>query len=143
MLAVILTAGGLLVVTVVLHAAGFAVLLRAVVRLRLLARSGLVHVTGSMVILTFGLILIHLVDISVWGVFYFWQGCLPDAKDAFYFSGVTYTTLGYGDLVLPRAWRMLAPTETLTGILMCGLSTGLFFAVVSRFMTAFVKTRTR
>jgi len=135
MLTVMLIAGGLLVVTVVLHAAGFAALLRAVVRLRLLTRSGLLHVTASMVGLTFGLILIHLVDISVWGLFYFWQGCLRDAKDAFYFSGVTYSSLGYGDVVLPRAWRMLAPIETLTGILMCGLSGGLFFAAVSRWIS--------
>jgi hypothetical protein len=29
---------------------------------------------------------------------------------------------------------MLAPLETLTGILMCGLSTGLFFAIVMRWV---------
>ena len=57
---------------------------------------------------------------------------LADAKSAFYFSGVTYTTIGYGDLVLQEPWRMLGPVEGLTGILMCGLSAGIFFAVVSR-----------
>jgi hypothetical protein len=51
-----------------------------------------------------------------------------------YFSGVTYTSLGYGDLMLPKPWRLLGPLETLTGILMCGLSTGLFFAVVTRWI---------
>jgi hypothetical protein len=30
----------------------------------------------------------------VWGLFYLWRGCLPDAEVAFYFSAVTYTTLG-------------------------------------------------
>jgi hypothetical protein len=45
---------------------------------------------------------------------------------------VTYTTVGYGDLVLPEQWRLLGPVEGLTGILMCGLSTGFFFALVSR-----------
>ena len=48
----------------------------------------------------------------------------------------TYTTLGYGDLVLPKEWRLLGPVEGLTGILMSGLSTGFFFAVVSRFLAA-------
>jgi hypothetical protein len=47
-------------------------------------------------------------------------------------AGVTYATVGYGDLVLPKPWRMLGLVEGLTGILMCGLSAGLFFAVVSR-----------
>jgi Ion channel len=51
---------------------------------------------------------------------------------AFYFSGVTYTTLGYGDVVLAEPWRLLAPVEGLMGVLMCGLSTGYFFVVLSR-----------
>jgi hypothetical protein len=55
-----------------------------------------------------------------------------NAESAFYFSGVTYTTLGYGDLVLAKPWRLLAPIEGLMGVLMCGLSTGYFFVVVSR-----------
>jgi Ion channel len=62
--------------------------------------------------------------------FYHLRGCLPDAEAAFYFSGVTYTTVGYGELVLTKPWRLLAPIETLTGILMCGLSASFFFAVV-------------
>ena len=78
------------------------------------------------------LILIHVAEITIWALFYLWGGCLPDAESAFYFSGVTYTTVGYGDLVLAKPWRMLAPLEGLTGILMCGLSASLFFAVVSR-----------
>ena len=50
-------------------------------------------------------------------------------------AGVTYTTLGYGDLVLPKPWRMLGPIEGLVGILMCGLSAGLFFATVAAIYT--------
>ena len=78
------------------------------------------------------LILLHLAEISIWGLFYLWRGCLPNAEAAFYFSGVTYTTLGYGDVVLAKPWRLLAPIEGLMGVLMCGLSTGYFFVVVSR-----------
>ena len=78
------------------------------------------------------LVVLHLVEISIWGLFYLWRGCLPDAESAFYFSGVTYTTLGYGDVVLVNPWRMLGPIEGLMGVLMCGLSTGYFFVVVSR-----------
>jgi hypothetical protein len=50
-------------------------------------------------------------------------GALPDLTDAFYFSAVTYTTTGYGDIVLPQAWRFGSGVEALTGILMCGWST--------------------
>jgi hypothetical protein len=63
----------------------------------------------------------------------FWsQKCLPDAESSFYFAGVTYTTVGYGDLLLPKEWRLFGPLEGLTGILMCGLSTAFFFAVLSK-----------
>jgi hypothetical protein len=39
--------------------------------------------------LTCWLVLIHSAEISIWGLFYLWQGCMPDAESAFYFSGVT------------------------------------------------------
>lgn len=47
-------------------------------------------------------------------------------------SGVLKYLIGHGDLVLPKPWRILGPPEGVTGILMCGLSAGLFFALVSR-----------
>jgi len=77
-------------------------------------------------------LLLHLLEISLWAVVYAWKNCMPDLDSAFYFSAVTYTTTGYGDLVLPPAWRMLGAVEALTGILMCGWSTAFFFTVVSR-----------
>ena len=78
------------------------------------------------------LILIHVIEIAVWALVFWWQKCLPDAESSFYFAGVTYTTVGYGDLVLPKEWRLFGPLEGLTGILMCGLSTAFFFTVLSK-----------
>jgi hypothetical protein len=63
---------------------------------------------------------------------YFLFGAMPDLPSAFYFSAVTYTTTGYGDLVLPEQWRLVGGVEALTGILMCAWSSGFFFAVVGR-----------
>jgi hypothetical protein len=77
-------------------------------------------------------VLIHLVEIAVWAVYYAGGGGMPDLDSALYFSAVTYTTTGYGDLVLPVSWRMVGGIEALTGILMCGWSTGFFFAIVSQ-----------
>jgi hypothetical protein len=77
-------------------------------------------------------ILMHLLQIAVWALFYTWKRGMPDLTTALYFSAVTYTTTGYGDLVLPKAWRLVGGVEALTGILMCGLSTGLFFAVFTK-----------
>ena len=77
-------------------------------------------------------LLLHLLEISLWALFYTWKQSLPDLDSAFYFSAVTYTTTGYGDLVLPQPWRLVGAVEALTGILMCGWSTAFFFAVVTR-----------
>jgi voltage-gated potassium channel Kch len=77
------------------------------------------------------MILLHLAEITTWGLFYAWTGAMPDVPTALYFSAVTYTTTGYGDLTLPAVWRLVGAVEALTGILMCGLSTGFFFAVLS------------
>lgn len=78
------------------------------------------------------MILLHLFEVTLWAAFYVWRGAIADPQSAFYFSAVTYTTTGYGDLVLPQEWRLIGGVEALTGILMCGWSTGFFFAVVSR-----------
>jgi len=127
-----LIACALVAVTVAVHAVGLAGLLRVFMKSQVLPPTRFWPITWLLVRVTWCLILIHLLEILVWGWFYFWKDCLPDAESAFYFAGVTYTTVGYGDLVLPKQWRMLGPVEGLTGILMCGLSTGFFFAVVSR-----------
>jgi voltage-gated potassium channel Kch len=81
------------------------------------------------------MMVLHLTEISVWAFFYVWQGAMPDLQSSLYFSVVTYTTTGYGDVVLPRAWWLEGGVEALTGILMCGWSTGFFFAVLSRMLS--------
>ena len=122
----------LVVVTVMVHTIGLTALIRLLTKPQADPPTEFWPITRLLIQVTWWLIMIHLIEISVWGLFYYWQGCLPDAESAFYFAGVTYTTTGYGDLLLQPPWRMLGPVEALTGILMCGLSAGVFFAVVSR-----------
>jgi hypothetical protein len=86
-----------------------------------------------LIVLASWIIVLHLVEICVWAGFYVATSAMPDLPSALYFSAVTYTTTGYGNLVLPREWRLVGGVEALTGILMCGWSTGFFVAVVSRF----------
>jgi len=88
------------------------------------------------------IILLHLIEIAVWAFFYAWDHGMPDLHSAFYFSAVTYTTTGYGDLVLPKEGRLVGGVEALTGILMCGWSAAFFFAVVTR-MNEMRPTRSR
>ena len=88
--------------------------------------------TALFIVVAVWIVLLHLVEISVWAAMYVWNGAIADLPSALYFSAVTYTTTGYGDLVLPPEWRLLGGIEALTGILMAGWSTGFFFAVASR-----------
>jgi Ion channel len=114
-----------------IHAAGLSAAFRWMPRRREFY-VGYWHWTGVFVCLAAWMILLHLLEIAVWALFFHWNGTMPDAASALYFSAVTYTTTGYGDLVLPHEWRLLSGVEALTGILMCGWSTGFFFAVVTR-----------
>ncbi|MFC7336262.1 potassium channel family protein [Haloferula chungangensis] len=86
--------------------------------------------------IAWSLILLHMLQIVIWAGYFTLQGCLPDFETSLYFSGVTYSTLGFGDVVLPQRWRLLGAAEGLTGILMCGLSTGLFVATAHRILAA-------
>jgi hypothetical protein len=117
---------------VVVHAVGIAGALRW---LRAWVRDGPTfwRTIRLLIVVAFWVLVLHLAEISAWAVLYVWNGAIADIASALYFSAVTYTTTGYGDIVLPPPWRIDGAMEALTGILMCGWSTGFFFAVVSRF----------
>jgi Ion channel len=80
------------------------------------------------------IILLHVAEIMCWAITYALLDAMPELQSAMYFSAVTYTTTGYGDVVLPLRWRLVGAVEALTGILMCGWSTGFFFAIVSKLL---------
>jgi len=80
------------------------------------------------------IISLHLAQICAWAAFYTLSGELANFETALYFSISSYTTIGYGDVVLPPEWRLLGGIEGVTGVLMFGWSTGVIFAVVSRLL---------
>jgi hypothetical protein len=121
----------LMALSVAIHATGLTAIFR---RVRARLERGTRHfwpATWMLIRVAAWTVLLHLSQILVWAAIYAISGAMPDLTAATYFSAVTYTTTGYGDLVLPEAWRIVGGIEALTGILMCGLSTGMFFAVFS------------
>lgn len=134
MISKLLIALALMATCVVVHAGGVAVAVTWVRRQRVPQR--LPPWALLFIMLAVWIILLHVIEISVWALIYAWTDAMPDLQSAWYFSAVTYTTTGYGDLVLPQEWRLVGAIEALTGILMCGWSTGFFFAVVSRMYRA-------
>jgi len=122
----------LMALCVAIHASGVTVALRRL-RTRRITSHGRMDLSIWLLVQLAGwMVMCHLIEICVWGFYYDMSGALADLDTSLYFSGITYTTTGYGDVVLPRQWTLVGAVEALTGILMCGWSTGFFFAVVNR-----------
>ena len=82
--------------------------------------------------LILSIVLLHLIQIGLWAAAYWQLGELATLETAVYFSLVTYTTIGFGDVVLQPGWRVLTGIEGLVGLLLVGWSTAFAFAVVHR-----------
>jgi hypothetical protein len=136
MLTVTIVAAVLVTVTAAMHVAGFSIMLRTIFRLNEAAPTRWLAIYWRILRVAWFLLFVHLLEIGVWALFYSFEQCFPNAETAFYFSAVTYTSVGFGDVLLPIGWRVLAPIESLTGILMCGLSASAFFALVNRIVKA-------
>jgi len=80
----------------------------------------------------FVLLVAHLIDIALWAILFLACGEFHEFGIAYYHSGVNYTTLGYGDIVMSPSWKLLGPLEAANGMLMFGVSTGMIFALIQR-----------
>ena len=87
-------------------------------------------------------VVLHGLEILLWAGFYRWR-CLPSWDSAIYFSASSYSTLGCSDLSLPSIWRTLAPLESVIGMLMCGISVSLLFAIVMWLMNREERSSTK
>lgn len=61
---------------------------------------------------------------------------LPDAQTAFYFSMVTFTSLGYGDIVLTGNMRALSAVQAANGLIIFGWTTALIFYYIQKILGA-------
>jgi uncharacterized protein YhhL (DUF1145 family) len=137
MLKLSLLGAGLVAVTVTIHALGTTILVRYLVSEFMnwagnrVSRRMLAALTIAALVLVF----LHAVEIMVWAGVYkalLPAGQLNDFEAAVYFSFVTFTTLGYGDITLSEGYRLLSGIQALNGILLVGWSTALMFAVVQK-----------
>jgi voltage-gated potassium channel len=81
------------------------------------------------------LLLLHVLEAFCWALLYMQlpaQAGLKTLHEAIYFSMVTFTTLGYGDITLSTDWQLLAGVEGMVGIVVFGLTTALLFAVIQK-----------
>lgn len=86
-------------------------------------------------ILTAWMFLAIVIEVWCWAVLYLISPLittLPDFETAFYFSMVTFSTLGYGDVVLTGKWRVLASIQAANGVIIFGWTTALIFYFIQR-----------
>lgn len=135
MITVLATAFLFTVATIAIHAMGTAWWIR---RLRRkgkkssseLKRRNVIWLLSSTATL---LLTLQLLEVLVWAsVYVMLPGVdgITNLEDAVYFSMVTFTTLGYGDITLVGPWRMFSAIQAAVGLLICGWSTAILLAIV-------------
>jgi polyferredoxin len=86
-------------------------------------------------LLTIWMFLAIVIEAWLWALVYLYSPALTELGDvhtAFYFSMVTFTTLGYGDVVLSGEWRTLASIQAANGVIVFGWTTALIFYFIQR-----------
>lgn len=99
---------------------------------RLDAPASSLHDTIVVAAFVLWLFLATVVEVWLWAAVYLHLGALRTLEEALYFSTVTFSTLGYGDIILDESWRLLGSFEAANGLFLFGWSTALVFTVVQR-----------
>ena len=140
MLRLILIGSALIAITVLIHAIGTSAWVRYLSQKYVTDR----HWSGrqSMLVLVYTALIIlalHTLEIVIWAITY--KNLVPinelaSFEEAVYFSIVTFTSLGYGDVTLSEGWRLLSGIEALNGIILVGWTTAMIFSVVQHIWQA-------
>mgnify|MGYP006148614963 CR=1 FL=1 len=78
----------------------------------------------------------------LWALAFLGLGVFPTLEESVYFSLVTFTTLGFGDVLLPHQWRLLAGMAAANGLLNFGLFTALLVEALRHVRLGQVRART-
>ncbi len=79
-------------------------------------------------------VLTHTIQVWIWAAAFIHFDVLTDWNTSLYFSMVTYTTLGYGDIVVGEHIRIFGTFASVAGLLAFGLSTAYLVALMSRIL---------
>ena len=130
--------------TVVVHAVGIIVLGRLLHErgVRNDGPQSLVRMVGVLVFTVLAIIFVHTIEIWFWALLYVGLGTFEVMERALYFSIVTFTTLGYGDITLLPRWQLLGSFEAVNGIILFGVSAAFVVDVVRRMYHAQPRSHT-
>jgi len=129
----LISAFGIMGLCLVIHVTGIVFLGETLARRRekIEARISFTSASVLLMIVFAAIIALHVIECVIWAGFYRGGGLFQNFESALYFSLTSYSTAGYGDVVLPPNWRLLGTIEAISGALLCGLSTAFLFAIVT------------
>lgn len=122
----------MVLVAVIVHLVGLAILIRVLRSHHRLMRAVRLMPLTLLLVAALGIFAIHTIEIWLYAALYVEVGALAEFEQALYFSTVTYATIGYGDLTLPHVWRILGAIEGATGVIMLGWSTAFLVSLLAR-----------
>ncbi len=91
-----------------------------------LRRTRIILISGIVLIM----MLVLLIEVTCWATTYLVLNAVDGFEKALYFSMVTFTALGYGDIVLDENWRLLGSIEAANGLIIFGWTTAIIVAIV-------------
>lgn len=122
----------MVMITVLIHLIGLAIIVRMIRSERPLFRQLRFPPLAVLLGASIGVFTVHTIEIWVYAALYLMLGALGHFEEALYFSTVTYASIGYGDVLMPHAWRVLGAIEGATGIIMLGWSTAFLVSLLSQ-----------
>lgn len=132
MLTQLMLASLMVLVTVVVHLVGLAILMRVLRSHHRLVRPVRIMPLTILLVAAVGIFAIHTIEIWLYAALYVQLGATAGFEESLYFSTVTYASIGYGDVLLPQAWRILGAIEGATGVIMLGWSTAFLVSLLAR-----------
>lgn len=132
-------------VSCLFHVAVLAVAIRMLERLDpdRIRHRGVVRIGGLLFASFMAIVFSHTVQVWLWAWALVGIGPLADWNSAVYFSLVSYTSLGYGDVVLGPGARIFGAFASVTGLLSFGLSTAFLVALMARMLRGWFEIEAR
>jgi len=133
----LLLGGAVMILIVLVHAAGVRAVTTHVLRRTqaIMQHPSRWQADLLMSSIVFMLLSLHVVEMFLWAAALVYSGLVPDWRAAGFFAGNTYTTVGYGSFILPNGWRMLAPIIAMSGLFTFGWSGSVLVDFVRRLNT--------
>lgn len=88
--------------------------------------------TATIVICVLFVMMVQTVNVWVWGLTFYFAGVFQAFEPSLYFSLVSFSTLGFGDIILDEKWRLLSGLTAANGLLSFGWSTAYMVELVRR-----------